>query len=100
MTEEALKKKAHDYVMNHYDSECYGVNDGRREEAAYIAGYKAAMQRVFDTIEWMKDDIIENNLREVTAIAALCEVLDYLELSEEEAKECMEEMSDDVTLID
>ena len=100
MNEEALKKKAHDYVMNHYDSEGYGTCLGRLEEAAYIAGYKVAMQRIYDTIAFMRDDIIEHNLQ-VEAITVLNDILnylgfpDYLKLSHEEAKDCMEQMSDD-----
>lgn len=59
MNEEALKKKAHDYVMNHYSSEGYGLCIGKLEKNAYIAGYKVAMRRVYDTIAFMRDDIME-----------------------------------------
>ena len=103
MNEEALKKKAHDYVMTHYSSEGYGLCQGKLEENAYIAGYKAAMQRISDTIAFMKDDIVEHN-RQVEAITVLNDILnylgfpDYLELSDEEFRECTE--CDDVTLID
>lgn len=97
MNEEALKKKAHDYVMNHYDSEGYGTCLGKLEENAYIAGYKVAMQRIYDTIAFMRDDITEHNLQ-VEAITVLNDMPDYLELSDEEFKECME--CDDVTLTD
>lgn len=92
MNEEALKKKAHDYVMTHYSSEGYGLCIGKLEEAAYVAGYKVAMQRISDTIAFMRDDIMEYR-RGAEKIAVLNEILDYLELSDEEFKEC-------ITLID
>ena len=97
MNEEALKKKAHDYVMTHYSSEGYGLCIGKLEENAYIAGYKVAMQRISDTIAFMKDDIVEHN-RQVEAITVLNDITEYLELSDEEFNESTE--CDDVTLID
>ena len=84
MNEKALKKKAHDYVVSHYAA---------LGEAAYIAGYKAAMQRISDTISFMRDDIIEYN-RQVDAITVLNDISDYLEISDEEFKECVEELKD------
>lgn len=96
MNEEVLKKKAHEYVMTHYSSEGYGLCIGKLEENAYIAGYKVAMQRISDTIAFMKDDSIV--YRQADAITVLNDIPDFLELSDEEFKESTE--CDDVTLID
>jgi len=59
MNEEALKKQAHDYVMNHYDSEGYGTCLGKLEENAYIAGYKVAMQEMSEEQEQSSEDLDE-----------------------------------------
>ena len=59
MDEEALKKKAHDYVMNHYDSEGYGTCLGKLEENAYMAGYKVAIADVNTAIDAIFEKLAE-----------------------------------------
>lgn len=49
MLDDELKKKAHEYVMEHYSSEGYGVNNGSREGAAFIAG-----------AEWQKEQMLKD----------------------------------------
>ena len=59
--DEQLKSKAHEYVLNHYDSSGYDTAQMVLEENAYMAGYKVAMMVVLKIIR----ELSEKGMREM-----------------------------------
>ena len=53
--DEQLKSKAHEYVLNHYDSSGYGTVQMVLEENAYMAGYKVAVVEILELVKELSD---------------------------------------------
>ena len=84
--DEQLKSKAHEYVLNHYESSGYGTVMMNLEENAYMAGYKVAMMEVLNTVRELS----------YKGMMGMNESIDHADWSEyrkwEGYRECAEEL--------